>query len=156
MRKRLKTDKSCFRRIIPNEYALWYNHKVELTEMVILEEKLAQKATWSRRKSQKIPKNANKRIARNGKHSGVLPSNRVNADGNFEKEIRSKLHLVMEKIAKSNRRIDRNGKPLKIIDWFWSLPARLPAFWPNLERRISRRPSRLFLKNIFLFFYLQI
>ena len=87
--------------------------------MVILEEKLAQKATWSRRKSQKIPKNANNRIARNGKHSGVLPSNRVNAEGHFEKEISSKLHLVMEKIAKKNtkktpnnpdRRIDRNGK----------------------------------------------
>ena len=74
--------------------------------MVILEEKLAQKATmsWSRRKSQKIPKNANKRIARNGKHSGVLPSNRVNPDGHFEKEISSKLHLVMEKIAKNTKK----------------------------------------------------
>ena len=54
--------------------------------------------------AKKTTKNANKRIARNGKHSGVLPSNRVNPDGHFEKEISSKLHLVMEKITKNTKK----------------------------------------------------
>ena len=62
------------------------------------------------KKITKIPKNANKRIARNGKHSGVLPSNRVNPDGHFEKEISSKLHLVMEKIAKNTKNTKKSEK----------------------------------------------
>ena len=82
-------------------------HQIESTQTVILKKKLAPNSTWSWRKSQKTqktPKNPERRIVRNGKHSGVLASNRVSPDGHFEKEISSKLHLVMEKIAKNTKK----------------------------------------------------
>ena len=67
LRNSLKTEKSCFRRIIGNGYVHDCHHKIELTKTVILKEKLTPNSTWSRRKSRKTPKNSNRRIDRNGK-----------------------------------------------------------------------------------------
>ena len=63
----LKTEMSCFRRIVGNGYVRDCHHKIDLTNTVILKDKLGPNSTWSRRKSQKTPKILNRRIDRNEK-----------------------------------------------------------------------------------------